>query len=309
MTSARPEIAVGPLLFNWAPERIEAFYTAVAACEAIDRVYLGEVVCAKRRPLMARALEDAAHRLAAAGKTVVWSTLALPASPPERRVLRDQVAGDGRLIEVNELAALAVLSPGAPFVAGPLLNVYNEDAAAELVRLGCVRLCGNVELGLQALAAIGSATPGLELELFAFGRLPLAISGRCHHAHLHGRRKDTCQFVCDRDPDGATTATIEGEAVLAINGVQVLSQAVHVAAPPMADLEAAGVTALRLSPHSGDIGAAARAFADLYAGRLDQAGLRAALAAAGAPAGGFVDGFLHGLAGRLAARATRDAAV
>lgn len=301
--SARPEIALGPLLFNWDPETVRDWYAAAARCEAIDRVYLGEVVCAKRRPLMAEALEEAADALAAAGKTVVWSSLALPASPPERRCVRDQVGAAPGLVEVNDLAALAALPAGRPFVAGPLLNVYNEDAAGELRRLGCQRLVGNVELALPALAAIGAACPGLELELFAFGRLPLAISGRCHHAHLHGRRKDNCLFVCDRDPDGAATATLEGETFLAINGVQVLSQAVHLAAPSRAALEAAGITALRLSPHSGDPAATANAFAAHYAETLDRDGLEAALRAAGAPEGGFVDGFLHGRAGREAAAA------
>ncbi|MFZ5671006.1 MAG: ubiquinone anaerobic biosynthesis protein UbiV [Pseudomonadota bacterium] len=299
----RPEIALGPLLFNWTPEQVRDYYRAAAACGSIDRVYLGEVVCAKRRPLMAEALEAAAGDLAAAGKTVVWSSLALPASPPERRTLREQVTAAPGPVEINDLAAAALLAPGARFVAGPLLNVYNEDAAAELQRLGCERLVGNVELALPALAAIGAACPGLELEMFAYGRLPLAISGRCHHAHLHGRRKDSCQFVCDRDPDGAATATLEGEAFLAINGVQVLSRAIHLAAPPPAALEAAGITALRLSPHTGDPAATADAFAAFYEGRLDAGGLAAALRAAGAPEGGFVDGFLHGRAGREAAAA------
>jgi collagenase-like PrtC family protease len=290
-------IALGPLLFNWSPEAVTEFYQRMAAAP-VDDVYLGEVVCAKRKPLHDTALTAAAEGLVRAGKRVIRSTLALPASPAERRALDDQLCAADGLVEINDVAALSALAGRAPFIAGPLLNVYNEAAARELMARGCLRLCGNVELSLEAVAAIRGACPGLEVELFAYGRIPLALSARCYHARMHGRRKDTCQFVCARDPDGRAVATIEGERFLAVNGVQVMSHDLHLASVEPYRLRAAGVSALRLSPHTGDMAAVAGAFRDFLDERIDRRALAARVAAAGQPAP-FVDGYLHGGAGRL----------
>jgi collagenase-like PrtC family protease len=295
MSPRRLELAIGPLLFNWSPERIAAFYGQIARDPAVDRVYLGEVVCGKREPLLAHALAEAAEVLLAAGKTVVWSTLALPALPRDRQVIA-ALAADPALVEINDVSALVHRPAGAPFVAGPLLNVYNEAAASELIARGCVRLCANVEMSLPALAALSAACPGLEVEIFAFGRLPLALSGRCYHARSHGLHKDNCQFVCDRDLDGLTVETLDGVGFLAVNGVQTLSHGVQVVDNPVADLLAAGVTALRLSPHSGDMArvtASFRAYAD---GVLAPADLAAAIRATDPP-GPLVNGYLRGEAG------------
>lgn len=295
MTVPPLEIVLGPLLFNWSPERIGDFYGRIADEAAVDRVYLGEVVCGKRAPLLDAALAAAAERLEAGGKTVVWSAPALPASPRERRGARELVAAGG-LVELNDVSGLTHLPPGGAFVAGPLLNIYNEAAARALMRRGCVRLCANVELSLEAIAAIASGCPGLEIEIFAYGRLPLALSGRCYHARQHGLHKDGCQFVCDRDPDGLAVRTLDGAPFLAINGVQTLSHGVQMADIPPADLKAAGVGALRLSPHTGDMVAVIDAFRRFADGALDAGGLRRAVEATGTPAP-LVNGYLAGQAG------------
>ena len=179
MSPGRIELCVGPLLFNWPAAEGEAFYARIAAHEAVDRVYLGEVVCGKRAPRLAEALDRAAERLGASGKTVVWSSLALPATARERRAGL-ALATRPEPVEVNDISILAHRPPGAPFVAGPLLNAYNEAAARELIRRGCQRLCANVELPLASVAAVARACPELELEIFAYGRLPLALSARTY---------------------------------------------------------------------------------------------------------------------------------
>lgn len=295
MTDTPLTLTLGPLFFNWSPDRIDAFYGRIADEAPIDRVHLGEVVCGKRAPLLDAALARAAERLEQSGKTVVWSAPALPATPRERRGARDLVA-TGALVELNDLSGLAHLAPGAAFVAGPFLNVYNEAAARELMRRGCVRLCANVELSLAAITAIAGACPDLELELFAYGRLPLALSGRCYHARAHGLHKDSCQFVCDRDTDGRPVRTLDGEPFLAMNGVQTLSHGVHLADIAPESLRAAGVTALRLSPQTGDMGAVIAAFRRFADGDTTSGDLRAAVAAAGPP-GPLVNGYLSGAAG------------
>jgi collagenase-like PrtC family protease len=298
----RLELTLGPLLFNWPPDRVLAFYREIAERAPVDRVYLGEVVCGKRAPLLAAALATAAEDLEAAGMQVVWSAPALPVTPRELRGARALLAGGG-LVEVNDASGLALRPAGAPFVAGPFLNVYNENAARELVRLGCVRLCANIEVSLAGVAAISRACPDLELEIFAYGRLPLALAGRCHHARLHGLHKDACQFVCGEDPDGLAVDTLEGEPFLALNGVQTLSHGVQLASPPIQRLRDAGVAALRLSPHTGDLAAVAGAFRRFADGHSSPAELRTAITAA-SPPGPLVNGYLAGAAGMASVEVT-----
>ena len=288
------QLTLGPLLFNWAPDRIRDFYARIADEAPVDRIYLGEVVCGKRAPLIDAVLADAAERLSQAGKTVVWSTLGLPALRRDRKAIAVLAAEQEMLIEINDVSGLRGRT--GPFVAGPLLNVYNEGAARELMTRGCVRLCANVELSLDAVSAIAAACPGLEIELFAFGRLPLALSGRCYHARHHGLHKDACQFICDRDPDGLALKTLDGRAFLAVNGVQTLSHGVQLIEAAPETLRAAGVAALRLSPHTSDMIAVATAFRDRADGRIDGAELAARIVACGPP-GELVGGYLRGEAG------------
>jgi O2-independent ubiquinone biosynthesis protein UbiV len=294
--SPRPiELVLGPLLFNWAPGRVRDFYARMADEAPIDRAYLGEVVCGKRAPLLGGALADSAERLERGGKAVVWSAPALPATPRERRAAHDLIAA-GALVELNDVSGLAYLRPGGRFVAGPFLNVYNEAAAGELAKRGCVRMCANVELPLSSIATIARASPALEIEVFGFGRLPLALSGRCYHARENGLHRDSCQFVCDRDPDGLAVRTLEGEAFLAVNGVQILSHGVQLANAPPDVLREAGVSALRLSPHTADMVGVTSAFRRFLDERIDARELAAAVEATG-PAGPLVNGYLSGRAG------------
>lgn len=295
MTSPRLDLTLGPLLFNWPAERVRDFYARIADEAPVERVYLGEVVCGKRAPLLDAALAEAADRLEQAGKAVVWSTLALPSTPRERRATRDLVGG-AAVVEINDISGLAHLGPGARFVAGPLLNVYNEAAAAELMVQGCVRLCANVELPLPSIAAIAAGCEGLEIEVFAFGRLPLALATRCYHARAHGLHKDNCQFVCDRDPDGMAANTLEGAPFLAVNGIQTLSHGVQLVDTAPETLMAAGVGALRLSPHTGDMVAVASALRRFADGETSAQTLREAVAASGPP-GELVNGYLAGAPG------------
>ncbi|MBX7250096.1 MAG: U32 family peptidase [Caulobacteraceae bacterium] len=292
MTVRPLEIVLGPLLFNWPAERVVDLYARIADEAPVDRVYLGEVVCGKREPLLQHTLADAAERLEKAGKVVVWSTLALPMTARDRRGVAETAADPDRLVEINDAAALWSRSVGS-FVAGPMLNIYNEAAARELMARGCTRLCANVELSLPAISTLAKGCPGLEIELFAFGRLPLALSGRCYHARTHGLHRDSCRYVCDRDPDGLAVRTLGGQDFLAVNGVQTLSHAYQVADIAPSDLQAAGVTALRLSPHTADMVAVAKAFRAFADGLHGKSDLLASLVGAGVPtplAGGYLRG-------------------
>lgn len=299
--SGRMELTLGPLLFNWPAARVADFYARVADEAPVETVYVGEVVCGKRQPLLEDAMGTAVERLEAAGKRVVWSSLALPANGRERAVTAALADDPDRLMEANDMSAVWSRAP-RPFVAGPLLNVYSGAAAAELVGRGCVRLCANVELPLAGVAAIARDCPGLEIELFAFGRLPLAISGRCAQARAEGLHKDACRYVCDRHPDGMAVRTLDGEPFLAVNGVQTLSHGCHVVDVGVDALAAAGVSALRLSPHTLDMVEAARAFRAYADGDIGPDALTARIAALDPP-GALVSGYLHGAPGVRAAGA------
>ena len=123
-----------------------------------------------------------------------------------------------------------------------------------------------MELPLTSVGLIARACPELEIEAFAFGRLPLALSSRCYHARLHGLHKDPCQFVCEKDPDGLTVDTIDGQRFLAVNGVQTLSQGLQAYCPTAEEAASFGIRRLRLSPHTVDMCAVSAIYRDLLDG-------------------------------------------
>jgi collagenase-like PrtC family protease len=301
--TATAALTLGPVLFNWAPETWRDFYFRIADEAPVADVYLGEVVCSKRAPLFEPYVADVAGRLAAAGKTVVFSTLAEVMSKPDRRLVEVVCAADG-LVEVNDASALARVR-GRPHRLGPLLNVYNEHTAAVLARRGARSVCLPPELPATAIAAFcaGTAGLGLAVEVQVFGRLPLALSARCYHARAHGRTKDSCQFVCEQDADGLPLATIDGAPFLTINGVQTLSHDYLSLIGELPALRAMGVARLRLSPHSCDMVAVARTFRDALDDRIGPDEAQARLGALGLDAP-FSNGFFHGRPGREHAAAS-----
>jgi collagenase-like PrtC family protease len=123
-------------------------------------------------------------------------------------------------------------------------------------------ICPSPELPVASVEVLADAGAklGVAIEVWAYGRVPLAISARCYHARVHGLTKDSCQFVCARDWDGLTVRTLDGEDSLAVNGVQTLSNDYCNLIGTIDRLAAAGVSSLRLSPHSGDFVALTRAF-------------------------------------------------
>lgn len=275
------ELAIGPCLFNWSPEHLTDFYARLADEAPVERVYLGEVVCGKRMPFSDPVWPRVIERLERAGKTVVLSSLALPATVRERKAMAG-LAEAGLPLEFNDMSMLATTEPG-PFVAGPFLNVYNEAALGALVRHGASDWCPPVEVPLASIAAVARAHPQVTVELFAFGRLPLALSGRCYHARAHGLSKDSCQFVCEKDPDGMNVATLDKARFLAVNGIQTLSDSCQVVTLGPERLAENGISRLRLSPHTVDMVAVARAYRDLLDGAASEAATEARLTAMNLP--------------------------
>ncbi|MDT8855475.1 U32 family peptidase [Paracoccaceae bacterium Fryx2] len=292
------DLTLGPIQFYWDAARIRDFYARIADETPVARVVLGELVCSKRLPFWQHEIPLAVERLRAAGKEVILTSLALITLKRERQ-MTDELAEAGAMVEIADLTALAHLPPGTPFSVSPLINVYNEGTLGWLASRGAKRVCLPPELQPEAVARLAAegARLGVSVEVWGFGRLPLAISGRCYHARLHDRAKDSCQFVCNVDLDGRRVDTMDGQQFLAVNGVQTLSAATAFAGQDdIARLAGAGITALRLSPQTGDMVALTRAFADALQGNGDPAVLEAAARAA-APDGQLANGYLRGQAG------------
>jgi collagenase-like PrtC family protease len=251
------KLSMGPLQYLWPRERTLAFYRD-AADWPVDIVYLGETVCSKRRELRTRDWLALARELAAAGKEVVLSSLALIEAESELSVLARLVAQDGCWIEANDLSAVQLCrEQRVPFVAGPSLNVYNHRTLALLVEDGLRRWVPGVEQGhaligelRAALLADGWAMP--ELEVQVLGRPVLAYSARCFTARAFDVAKDQCGFRCIEHPDGLPLATREGAPFLRINGIQVQGEQVVDLGPELPRLRELGVDVLRIAPrHEG----------------------------------------------------------
>ena len=287
-------LSVGPVLTYWPRRTLIEFYARIADSPARS-VTLGEVVCSRRHEMKLDDWLALAGDLAAAGKEVVFATQALIESEAELRTMRRMVEQDRFLVEANDAAALHVLS-GRAFVIGPHINVYSGAALDELAAMGATRWVPPVELPVDAIAA---ATRGraVDAEVFAFGRLPLALSARCFTARHYGLNRDECGFRCVEHPDGMLLKTQDGEPLLALNGLQTQSAAVQCLLGWRAALKDAGVRRLRLSPIAQHFERVIEVFDQVFNEGADAAAGIETLLAAGLP-GAPVDGYAHRHAGR-----------
>jgi collagenase-like PrtC family protease len=138
-----------------------------------------------------------------------------------------------------------------PFVAGPGLNLYNLPSLLWMAGLGARRWVMPLEMGRADLALVQQGRPpGLETEVFAYGRMPLAQSARCFTARQRNLPKDDCQFSCLDHPDGLLLKTREHEEFLVLNGTQTQSAKVYNLLAELPDLRALGVDAVRISPQA-----------------------------------------------------------
>lgn len=245
------KLSLGPLTYYWPRERTLAFYEEALAWP-VDIVYLGETVCSRRHELRFDDYVALAERFRAAGKEAVLSTAEIFETDADLRAMRHVVENGRFPVEANDMGAVRLLAEaGTPFVAGPYLNVYNAATLAVLAQAGATRWLPPLELPGAGIAEIVANGPrNLEAEVFAYGRLPLAVSARCFTARFHNLTKDHCEYRCLDDEEGKPLDTREGRAFLRLNGVQTQSSSVHSLLPWMAEVRAAGVGVLRLSPRA-----------------------------------------------------------
>lgn len=284
------KLALGPLLYYWPRQQVFDFYEAIASAP-VDIVYLGETVCARRHELRVQDWAEIAGKLAAAGKQAILGTQTLIESESDLKTLRRVIDETGFLTEANDMGAVRLLSAAKrPFVAGPFLNVFNSATLSMLARLGATRWVMPVEMAADALRELQAARPaGLETEVFAYGRLPLAFSARCFTARHFNLQKDDCQFKCLEFPDGLLIKTREGEEFLTLNGIQTQSSKVYNLIGEVDALRELGVDVLRISPQSQHTAELLKVFRDCINGTLDAAAARAGMAslALAEPCNGF----------------------
>jgi collagenase-like PrtC family protease len=285
------KIALGPLQYYWTRADVFAFYEAMAAAP-VDIVYLGETVCSRRHELRLSDWLALADQLSGAGKEVVLSTQVLIESGPDLNVLR-RIAGNERyLVEANDMGAVNCLE-GRPFVAGPYLNLYNTATLALLARAGAARWVMPPEMSAANLAAVRPGLPpGLQTEVFAYGRVPLSFSARCFTARHRNLPKDDCRFSCLAHPDGLVLDTQEGQPFLVLNGIQTQSTKVVNLVDQFDAMRALGVDVVRLSPQSQHmaeiVGIVRAALEDGASGAAARARMTALMPAA--PCNGFWHG-------------------
>ncbi len=251
MTEPRTmKIALGPLLYYWQRETVFNFYDAVAGTP-VDVVYLGETVCSRRHELRLADWLDIAARLRASGKEVVLSTQVLLESGSDVGTMHRITANGDFRVEANDMGAVHRLAGKLPFVAGPHLNLYNQAALQWMASLGASRWVMPLEMKRDDLGLLQQARPpGLETEVFAYGRMPLAYSARCFTARQRNLPKDDCRFSCLDHPDGLMLRTRESEEFLVLNGTQTQSARVYNLVDALEDMRVAGVDVVRLSPQA-----------------------------------------------------------
>lgn len=243
------QLALGPVQYYWPRDQILDFYASVVnwpvAC-----VYLGETVCSKRRSLNLDDWLNIAATLTAAGKQVVLSTLSLLEAESELLTLRRICENGQFLVEANDLGAIQLLrQQHTPFVAGPTVNIYNPRSLAVLAQQGLRRWVLPVELSRTTLEAMQNQRPlGVETEVLAFGRLPLAFSARCFTARSHNLPKDDCRYCCLDYPEGRVLTTRDNAPFLVLNGIQTQSARPINLLAELTDLQHLNVDWLRISP-------------------------------------------------------------
>ena len=287
------KLSLGPVLYYWDKVQLGQFYAEMSALP-LDVIYLGETVCSKRRAFSLDQWLGLGRELQQCSPAqIVLSSLTLIEAASELSSLRRLCDNGEVLVEANDMGAVQLLiERKLPFVGGPALNLYNGHALVQLLDAGMQRWVPPVECSQSLIADVLAQVRELgrplpEVEIFAYGHLPLAYSARCFTARAENKPKDDCDFCCINYPDGLALTSQEGQALFTINGIQTMSAQITNLLADYPALVACGADLLRLSPRAQGMAEVVAAYQRVREG---------------APPPLFVDGcngYWHGQAGML----------
>jgi len=103
------KLSIGPITYFWEREQVLNFYQQAADCAA-EIIYLGEVICSKRRLIKPEDWLAIANELRQSGKQVVLSSLTLLEAASEMSSLKKLCNNMDFLVEANDISAVQLLS-------------------------------------------------------------------------------------------------------------------------------------------------------------------------------------------------------
>ncbi len=232
------DISIGPILYNWSKNKIKNFYKNISK-KGVSKIYFGELTCINKGFSIDEIMEIG-EMVKKEGKEFIISTPPLIKSKEEIEYLKMLLKLPFPL-EMNSFAPLS-LSIKSDLIAGVYLSIYNPYSAGYLKSLGFKRIVIPFELSKEDIKFMD----GIDLEIYAYGILPIGISWRCYTLRI--LRSNRCFRQCLNYPDGIPVNSIDGNSIFIINGKVILTNKNLSLLEYINELRDTGISTIRISP-------------------------------------------------------------